>query len=348
MFNQKDIEILDRFSKGLSNTEEEKYILTLFTENEGNSEFKLNILMQFDEYLQNHPEDKHNLTYLLDRIHHIIHTNENQKKVTIVKRIYRWYSLAAAVLLIPLLMAGGIWFAEQNQEEPILTESPVTSILFAPLGSRISFSLPDGTNGWLNSGSSLEYSLPFNKNRQVNILGEVWFDVAHDANHPFEIAAGNSKVKVLGTKFNLNAYPEEDYIEVVLEEGKVEFSATGNSSKVMMKPNERLVFNAGAINIEKTDASKFAAWKEGKLVFRGDPMKEVARRIERWYNVDMELVDKELEQYVIRGIFQDDSLDEVMRYLSMTSPIRYRIIDRKQLDDGTIQKKKVILYKKKV
>ena len=347
MFNQKDIDILDRFSKGLSDAEEEKYILTLFTENEGNSEFKRKILMQFDEYLQNHPEEKHNLAYLLDRIHHTIHKNEKQKKETIVKRIYRWYSLAAAVLLIPLLIAGGIWFAEQNQEEPILTESPVASTLFAPLGSRISFSLPDGTNGWLNSGSSIEYSLPFNKNRQVTILGEVWFDVAHDANHPFEIATVNSKVKVLGTKFNLNAYPEDDFIEVVLEEGKVEFSSTGNSAGVVMKPADRLVFSNGIINIEKTDVSKYAAWKEGKLVFRGDSMKEVARRIERWYNVDLELIDKELEKYIFRGTFQDDTLEEVLHYLSMTSPIGYQIIDRKQSDDGTIQKKKVILYKKK-
>lgn len=347
MFNQNNIDKLDRFSKGLSDSEEEKYILTLFAENEGNSEFKQQIQKKFDEYLKNHPEENHNLEYLLDRIHHTIHKDKNQKKETVVKRIYHWYSVAAAVLLIPILIAGGIWFADYNQEEPILAESPVTFTLFAPLGSRISFSLPDGTNGWLNSGSSLKYSLPFNKNRQVSILGEAWFDVAHDANHPFEIAAGNSKVRVLGTKFNLNAYPDEKYVEVVLEQGKVEFTVSGCTSTIEMKPDERLVFSDGVINTDKTDAAKYAAWKEGKLVFRGDPMTEVARRIERWYNVDLELVDKELDKHVFRGTFQDDSLEEVLHYLCMTSPIGYRIIDRKQLDNGTIQKKKVMLYEKK-
>jgi transmembrane sensor len=94
-----------------------------------------------------------------------------------------------------------------------------------------------------------------------------------------------------------------------------------------------LVFKYGAINIDKTDAAKYAAWKEGKLVFRGDPMAEVVRRIERWYNVDVDLVDKELEKYVIRGTFQDDSMEEVFQYLKMTSPIRYRIEDRKMLAD---------------
>ncbi len=339
---------MKRFSKGLSNAEETRHIYSLFSENEGKGEFKQHIQKEFNEYLKNHPDENHNLSYLLDRIHHTIHKNENRKKQTVVKRIFRWYSVAAAVLLIPILIAGSIWFVGKDQEEIIVAESPVISTLFAPLGSRISFSLPDGTKGWLNSGSSLEYHIPFNNNRQITVSGEAWFDVTHDANHPFEVTAGGSKVKVLGTKFNLNAYPDDNYIEVVLEEGKVEFSASGFSSDVVMKPDERLVFIDGAININVTDASKFAAWKEGKLVFRGDPMFEVARRIGRWYNVDVELGDKELEGYVFRGTFQDDSLEEVLRYLSMTSPIRYRIIDRKQRDDGTIQKRRVVLYKKNI
>ena len=348
MYNQSDIDKINRFNKGVSNEEETQYIYSLFSENEGKREFKKHIRKEFNEYLKNHPDENHNLFYLLDRIHHTIHKSENRKKQTVVKRIYHWYSVAAAVLLIPILIAGGIWFTEQNQKKQLLAESPVTSTLFAALGSRISFSLPDGTKGWLNSGSSLEYQLPFNSNRQVAILGEGWFDVVCDANHPFEITVGDSKVKVLGTKFNINAYPEDKYVEVVLEEGKVEFSTPGLSAGIEMKPNERLVLSEGKLNINVTDASKFSAWKEGKLVFRGDPMSEVVRRIKRWYNVDMELVNKELENYIFRGIFQDDSLEELLHYLCMTSPIRYRIIERKLLDDGTIQKRKVLLYKKTI
>ncbi len=347
MINQSDIEKLKRFSQGLSDVEEEKYIHCLFSENEGGKEFKQHLRKEFNEYLKNHPGENHNLSYLLDRIHHTIHKTENQKKETLVRKIYHWYSAAAAVILIPLLIVGTIWIVGQQGESTMMTENSVTSTLFAPLGSRISFTLPDGTKGWLNSGSSIKYQLPFSNNRQIALLGEAWFDVAHDAYHPFEIAAGDSKVKVLGTKFNLNAYPDEEYVEVVLEEGKVKFSTQGLSSGIEMKPNERLVLSGGAVSIEETDASKYAAWKEGKLVFRGDSMKEVARRIERWYNVDVVLVDKELETNVIRGTFQDDSLEEVLHYLSMTSPIRFRIIDRKLLDDGTLERKQILLYRKK-
>ena len=347
MINKYNKEKIERFINGKSNESEAQFIYSLFLENENNLEFEQQIRNDFFEFIKNTPDKNYNLSYLLDRIHHTIHKDERRKEQTIVKKIYHWYSVAAAVLLIPLIIAGGFWFFEKNDEKTIVAENPVTSTLFAPLGSRISFSLPDGTIGWLNSGSSIEYNFPFiNNSRNVSLHGEAWFDVATDENHPFEITAGNSKVKVLGTKFNLSAYPEEKYVEVVLEEGKVEFSASGIDKLITMKPNERLIYTSNSVNISVTETFKYSAWKEGKLIFRGDPMTEVARRIERWYNVEVELVDKELENYVIRGTFQDDSLEEVIKYLSMTSPIRYQISEREIQKDGTILKRKVLIYKK--
>lgn len=348
MIDRIDIEKLRRFSKGNTSVEEKQYVYSLFAENEDNWEFEEKLLKEFNEHLKIHPDENHNLSYLLDRIHHIINKQEFRKNDTVVKKIYRWYSVTAAVLLIPIIIAGAIWVIQQNQVRDVVTEASVKSTLYAPLGSRISFTLPDGTQGWLNSGSSLEYSLPFNSNRQIVLVGEAWFDVAYDIEHPFEITAGDSKVKVLGTRLNLNAYPDENYLEVVLEEGKVEFTAPGLASEVIMKPNERLVLKEGALNINKTDAAKYSAWKEGKLVFSGDSMDEVAHRIGRWYNVQVETVDEDLKKYSIRGVFQDDTLEEVIRCISMTSPIRYRIIESKQLEDGTIQKKRVLLYKKDI
>ena len=106
--------------------------------------------------------------------------------------------------------------------------------------------------------------------------------MAHDEQNPFGISAGNSRIRVLGTKFNVNAYPAEDYLEVALAEGKVE------------------------------------------------------------------IMDKDLENDVIRGTFQDDSLSEVLRLLSMTSPIRYKIMERKTLPDGSFEKGKVLLNRKNI
>lgn len=347
MIQQSDIEKLVRFSKGQSDAEEIRYVCSLFAEKEDSDELKYYLKDEWKKYLDNHEGLNYNLSSLLDHIHHRIYVIENPKRQSVTRKIYRWYSVAAAVLLVPLLIAGGIWFTKEPRVETVyVTENPISSTIHAPLGSRISFDLPDGTKGWLNSGSSLEYQLPFSNNRQVTISGEAWLDVAKDASHPFEIYAGKSKVKVLGTRFNLNAYPEENYVEVVLEEGKVEFAVPGITSTVEMKPGERLVYTGSSVNIAETDPTKYAAWVEGKLMFRGDPMPEVARRIARWYNVEVELVDKDLEKDVIRGTFQDDSLEDVLRYISMTSPIHYRITDRKILDDGTFQKKRVLLYRK--
>lgn len=347
MIDQTDIEKLERFSKGLADAEEEKYIFSLFSEKEGDKEFEQYVFKVFNEYFKNNPDEKPDLSYLLERIHRAIQTKKSQRIEKVVGKVYRWYSAIAAVLLIPFLLIGTIWFVKTNQFRSEVKETQVQSTIYAPLGARISFSLPDGTNGWLNSGSSLEYTLPFGDDRQVGIKGEAWFNVAHDIDHPFVVTTGNSKVKVLGTKFNICAYPEENYVEVVLEEGKVEFLVPEQKSRIEMNPNERLIFNDGAVEINTTDASKFSAWKDGKLVFRGDSMNEVARRIERWYNVEIVLVDKELESYIIRGTFQDDSLNEVLHFLSMTSPIRYRIIEQKLLDNGSVQKQKVFLYNKK-
>lgn len=346
MISEKDIEKLKIYSEGNLDGLEIQSVYTLFSENENNNEFKNKIRLDFYEYAKNNPEVDFNLSYLLDRIHHTIHNKESKTKHTVVRKIYRWYSVAAAVLLIPLLIAASLWFSIQSNENNIVAVNPVSTTMIAPLGSRISFTLPDGTKGWLNSGSSLEYQIPFSTNRKVSIKGEAWFHVTKDEAHPFEVLAGKSKVKVLGTKFNMNAYPEENFVEVVLEEGKVDFSAPGIEDAIEMKPDERLVYTSDSINIGIADSYKYSAWKEGKLVFKGDPMSEVARRIERWYNVDVELVDKQLEKYVIRGTFQDDSLEDVFKYLSMTSPVKYRIMDRKLQEDGTLQKTKVLVYKK--
>jgi ferric-dicitrate binding protein FerR (iron transport regulator) len=215
------------------------------------------------------------------------------------------------------------------------------------MGSRVTFSLPDGTTGFLNSGSTLTYTIPFANNRKLELQGEAWFDVAHDEQHPLEIGAGTSAVRVLGTSFNLNAYPNDNFIEVVLAEGKVAFNATPNTPFVELDPEERLVYNGESIHIEKTEPEKFKGWTEGKLIFRGDNMKTVAYRLERWYNIEVEIADQALNEYVFRATFEDDNLPEVLRLLSMTSPMSYRISPRKALPDGSWQKEKVTFYKQK-
>jgi ferric-dicitrate binding protein FerR (iron transport regulator) len=160
------------------------------------------------------------------------------------------------------------------------------------------------------------------------------------------VSTGNSTVTVTGTTFNLSSYPVENYVEVVLQEGKVEFLNENLNEKVNILPSERLVFIDGITTKSFVDPGKYNAWTEGKLVFRGDPMAEVARRIERWYNVRIVIADRELEKYSFRGTFEDDSLEDVLKFLAMTSPISYKISPREILQDGSIKKEVVTIYRK--
>jgi ferric-dicitrate binding protein FerR (iron transport regulator) len=287
-----------------------------------------------------------NLGHVLDKVHHIIRKNETLKRQKPLQKFIRIYIRVAAILLLPLLIAGGLIYSYLGNHGNITTDRQVISTIYAPLGARVSFNLPDGTTGMLNSGSHLSYSLPFANDRQVKLEGEAWFEVKHDEDHPFKISAGNSTVKVLGTSFNLSAYPAENYVEVVLQNGKVEFQNNKGDEKVTILPSERLVFQNGNISKSFTDPAKYNAWTMGRLVFRGDPMAEVARRIERWYNVKVELADQGLEKYSFRATFEDDTLEDVLRFLSLTSPISYRITPRELIQDGTYKKEEVTIYLK--
>lgn len=351
MDNKFDFDIIRRYCEGNFDKEDIQYIYSLFSDYENDIGFQKYIKGEFLNYINTEPAEEVNISNLLGIIHGVINKNESRKKQAHLKCIYKWYSAVAAILLLPVIIAGYIWFDTVNKSKNVVLvaeeESVTLTTIHAPLGSRISFTLPDSTVGWLSGGSYLTYGIPFANNRNVNISGEVWFDVNKNEQYPFKVYSGTSLIEVTGTKFNLSAYPEEDYVEVILEEGGVIFSQQGLVSQVEMKPNERLLLKNGNIDISSdVDVSKYTGWKEGKLIFRSDSMSEVAKRIERWYNVKVVLVDKELDDYVIRGTFQDDSLEEVFHFLSMLVPLEYQVINQSIDKDGSVQNKKILLKHK--
>lgn len=341
--------IIDKYLSGDSNAGEQQYIKELFAEGEENSGLKKYVSDDWNTYLKNARSDGKDISHILDRIHHQIHLTESVKKKRMGRKIYFWYSSVAAAVLVPLLILSGYLFYLSGTDTSGKNENAVVSQIYAPMMSRVQFALPDGTTGWLNSNSTLEYSIPFSKNRNIKLSGEAFLDVAHDKLHPFLINVKDATIKVLGTRLNVNGYPDENYLEVVLEEGKIEFSSENSPRKAVMNPSEKIIYKDGSIvSYERTDTEKYTSWKDGKLVFRGDPMEEVARRIERWYNVRVVLDDEVLKTYSFRATFDDDSLPELLRLLSMTSPIDYKIIDRKPQPDGTFNKTTIVLSKRKI
>jgi transmembrane sensor len=346
MLNHSEIKQIERYIDGSADAKEIAFVESLFSHGSEN----IGLRNYLDEEWENgnHQEipSEEILNGMLDRVHHLIRSKEDQKRKLFSYRFVRTFNKVAATLFLPLLLAGGLTIGYLLHPSKATLEQSASSVIHAPMGSRVSFNLPDGSKGWLNSGSKLTYAIPFTNNRNVSLDGEAWFNVTHDQDHPFEISSGQSKVKVLGTSFNISAYQETQYLEVVLQQGKVEFYRDSQAEKISMVPSQKLVYSNGKVEMTTTDPSKYEAWTEGKLVFRGDNMAEVARRIERWYNVKVILVDKDLETYTFRATFEDDSLEEVMRLLSLTSPIDYKIAPRVIKPDGTIEKVVVSLHKR--
>ncbi len=343
LINNKEREKLTNYINGNPGPGDAEEVISMMAGGEDNHGLRNFLEEDWNGLMNSDIPAEENLSPALDRIHHRIRLNEYGRSRSLTERVTAFYSRAAAIILIPLLAGAGFLLLRDrtgNNGQPAVTS------IYAPAGSRVSFTLPDGTEGMLNSGSTLTYSMPFTGDRSVALTGEAWFEVAHDEKHPFAIDAGDLDLTVLGTAFNVSAYPEENYTEVVLENGKVLVSCGNYKEGMVMTPSERLVYENGKVTRSTADPSKYSSWTEGKLVFRSDSMSEVARRIERWYNVKVEIMDEDLEKFSFRATFEDDPLEEVLKFLSMTSPIRYEITPRVIAEDSTYTRSVVKIYMK--
>lgn len=339
---EKDLKILlQKYREGKISLQEELILAEMLADPALSGADHL-LKTDFNQSLENIPEETKNLHHVLHEIHHQIRLKQSEKEKKTVYRIFRAASKAAAILFIPLL-AVTLYLQRHNPKSDL---NSVMLQIVAPEGARINFKLPDGTAGTLNGGTRLDYASEFEKNRHVKLTGEAWFDVAKDKQHPFTVEANENKITVAGTRFSISAWPADKTTELVLEEGMVLFESDALSTSMEVTPRQRVVEENGKVERTTVDPEKYTAWRQGKLVFRNDSMEELARRISRWYNVDVEIRGEGLDKYLFRGVFEDDPLEEVLRLLKMTSPIDYKVIDRQSGKDGSFSRKHVILTKK--
>ena len=289
-------------------------------------------------YLESIPD--RNLKPILDRVHHTIRLNEGDKPIHL--SLIQGFQRVAAILIIPLMLSFLAYFYFQSKPSVV----PVSfAEIQCPMGVRTKFQLPDGSTGYLNSGSSLKYPVQFIGERKVELIGEAFFDVVHNAEIPFHVNTKNLDIKVLGTTFNVIANEDEQTEEIVLQTGKVDVSSKAGCQLAVLKPNEQ--FN---LDIEKqtfakkeVEATQYTSWKEGKLIFRNEDMQQVARRLSRWYNADVVVDDRLLEDYTFHATFADEPLDEVLKLLSITTPLTFNEEKRTSDQEGVFQKRKIVL-----
>ena len=215
------------------------------------------------------------------------------------------------------------------------TETWVFNTLKVPYGKRFDVVLSDGTRVFLNSGSSLRYPVQFLKgfDRSVFLIGEAFFDVAKDKEHPFTVHADDLDIKVLGTKFNLSHYPEDRNINTVLVEGSVELHKKGKEEEsaggTLLKPGFKAEWRktGNFFAIENVDTDIYTAWLQGRLVFRNTSFRQIRQALERRYNVTIKNKNKDLDEQVFDATFDIETIEEVLESFNKSYAIEYRIKD---------------------
>lgn len=272
---------------------------------------------------------------------------ENYNTLSNKKTIYLSLVKYAAVFILAFVLSWVLYNYrfQSNISEKILNEISI------PNGSKGNIILPDGSKVWLNSGSRLSYSDFTNSaTRDVFLEGEAFFDVKSNKNKPFFVNTSSLKIKVLGTKFNVKSYPDEKTTEAILVSGKVEIESINSQKVLTLKPNQKVTFNKESLNkfeteqkqstnlspqkpivekisgvVESVNTETATAWKDEKLIFNNEKFINLVVKLERWYDVKIELKDSLINNYRYTGTFEKENIEQALRALKLASPIDYKI-----------------------
>jgi len=353
--NQEYERLIEKFADGNCTNDEAQEVIDWFKEPGYHLKLyqPVNRLWDKENAINEDFGETADLDSTLDRIHHRINIYREQEESGLRKRnrLYKVLSRAAAILFIPLLVTSLLYIYEslnKSKGEQLYTE------INATFGSKLRTQLPDGSVVWLNSGSTLKYPQTFSKrNRQATLSGEAYFEITSDRLHPFVVKTDDLDLRVLGTKFNVNAYPDENHVSVTLEQGKIAIEKPGNGKKpsqiCILEPGEHAVFQngSGAMSKVLTKTDKYTSWKDGRLIFRNDPLGIVIKRLERWYNTDIVIAgDEQLPETPYTLTIEDETITQVLEYLSLASPISWEMIPAHKLGNGNISRARYIISNK--
>lgn len=211
-----------------------------------------------------------------------------------------------------------------------------------PRGGQYKIILSDGTKVWLNAASSLSYSASLNDGgtaRRVKMSGEAYFEVKKDKAHPFIVTTDKQELEVLGTHFNVSAYPDERSVKTTLLEGSVRISSRSSQdgagtspyrSGVILKPNQQSTLTQNNIQIAEVDTEEAVAWKNGEFIFQHKPLETIMLEISRWYNVDIVYKDKQVAQKLFGGVIsRSEDISLVLSVLEVTGDVHFKVEGRK-------------------
>lgn len=201
------------------------------------------------------------------------------------------------------------------------------NILSVPNGGEYQVILADGTHVHLNAASELKYPVFFSGDkREVFLKGEAFFDVAKDSEHPFIVKVGPMHVKVLGTRFNINAYRTDGIYETTLTEGKVEVSNQMTTKRVVLSPNQQAQLKDGQLSVREVDASLYTSWINGKFYFEKEFLSEITAQLERWYDIHFFFTREALKQEKFTGvILKDYTIEQILTIIEKTTNVKFSV-----------------------
>lgn len=239
------------------------------------------------------------------------------EKLKATRGFFYYWQRVAAILIIPVLLISG-YYIIRNVTTVV---QPTVECVKTPFGARTSMILPDGSTIWLNAGSEVSYPHHFGKTREIALKGEAYLEVKKDSK-PFIVKTAYGSVKVLGTKFNVFAFDNEPF-RTTLVEGSVAINDIVNSKDVILEPGFQYVAEKGSNSLEKVTPEIYTSWKDGKMVFRRESFEQVARRLERWFNVTIELKGETIKNLWYTGSIEMESFSEVLELIKNSTPIDY-------------------------
>jgi transmembrane sensor len=233
-------------------------------------------------------------------------------------KVFRYAAILILILSLPFVFFLG-------KKKGSSTETYTT--ISCALGDKTEIVLPDSSKVFLNSGSKLIFNNNFDEGeRQVFLDGEAFFSVAIDKNSPFIVTVNEIKVEVLGTEFNIKAYPEENKISTTLIEGSLNVSV--NNQNVVIKPSQKLIYykESKLIKLQSlADTTPETEWKEGRLVFRNESLADMELKLERWFDVDIDFADDVVKTKRFTGILERESILEAISYFGYSKYVGYTI-----------------------
>lgn len=239
------------------------------------------------------------------------------------RKILQFLPYVAAIFIGFSISLATLFFLQQNNTREIRTYKLVTL-----KGEKSYLQLPDGTKVWVNSCTTLQYAEDYGfSNRNIQLSGEAYFEVARDEKNPFIVKTNGIDVKALGTAFNISAYPEDTQLITTLFSGKVAVQPTLTRQQIMLSPNQVAIYykNGNKIEVTPYDKNLFAQWRGGYLSFEMMYLQDITKLLERNYNVVFRYENQKIKKFRFSGSFRNsDDLTQILEVIKTNTGLQYQ------------------------